>query len=163
MEASRGHRPVFQANRPFFVGAGFMYFFGHLFGACQLSLAYLSQQCIPNEPAKSGKTVQPFTGCYRILQAVAGYSSLLGGRGAPPVKRNLKPNAGCRTLSHIRSDQRRLKAPNSKLQAPEKFQASITKAIADSNASGLVFAIWSFNGAWMLALGAFNHNPLKPT
>jgi hypothetical protein len=42
-----------------------------------------------------------------------------------------------------------MKAPNSNLQAPEKFQASSSQ----TGGGGLEFENWSFSGAWMLALG----------
>jgi hypothetical protein len=49
-----------------------------------------------------------------------------------------------------------IKAPNSKLQAPEKLQASTSK----SNRALLIEAglkpdVWNFSGAWMLVLGIF--------
>jgi hypothetical protein len=43
--------------------------------------------------------------------------------------------------------QRRDKAPNSKYQAPEKFQAP--------NTQNWSFEVWSFSGAWSLVFGAF--------
>jgi hypothetical protein len=46
-----------------------------------------------------------------------------------------------------------MKAPNSKLQAPEKLQASSFKP--ELRAGVLEFEVWNFSGAWMLALGIF--------
>jgi predicted metalloprotease len=44
-----------------------------------------------------------------------------------------------------------MKAPNSKLQAPEKFQ---TSNIKNSASVKLELGSWCFSGAWMLVLGA---------
>src|SRR5258707_957230 len=46
-----------------------------------------------------------------------------------------------------------MKASNSKLQAPEKSQASISKAALEFSRD-LVFGAWSFSDAWKLMLGA---------
>src|SRR6266850_2984597 len=46
----------------------------------------------------------------------------------------------------------KVKAPTSKLQAPEKLQLSITKA---ARAGRLKFGAWNISGAWMLVLGCF--------
>jgi hypothetical protein len=47
-----------------------------------------------------------------------------------------------------------MEAPNSKLQAPEKLQASSFKN--STRAVCLEVEVWSFSGAWMLELGAFS-------
>jgi hypothetical protein len=44
-----------------------------------------------------------------------------------------------------------MKAPNSKLQAPEKFQ---TSNIKDGAGLKLELGSWCFSGAWMVVLGA---------
>jgi hypothetical protein len=46
-----------------------------------------------------------------------------------------------------------VKAPISKLQHPEKFQASSSKWRAGGGY--LDFEVWCFSGAWMLGIGAF--------
>jgi hypothetical protein len=46
-----------------------------------------------------------------------------------------------------------MKAPNSKLQAPEKLQTSSFKR--EPRLDVLEFEVWNFSGAWMLALGIF--------
>jgi hypothetical protein len=46
-----------------------------------------------------------------------------------------------------------MKAPNSKLQAPEKRLSSSFNAPA--RARRLEFEAWNFSGAWMLVFGAF--------
>jgi hypothetical protein len=45
-----------------------------------------------------------------------------------------------------------VKAPNSNVQAPEKFQAPNFKL---TGIWSLGFGVCSFSGAWMLVLGAF--------
>src|SRR6266581_8465439 len=51
------------------------------------------------------------------------------------------------------------KAPNSKLQAPEKFQApSLQNA---PRRSVLELEIWCFSGAWSLEFGAFSQLPFR--
>jgi hypothetical protein len=47
-----------------------------------------------------------------------------------------------------------MKAPNSKLQVPEKHQTLSSKA--ELIARRLDVGAWSFSGAWMLVLGAFS-------
>jgi hypothetical protein len=46
-----------------------------------------------------------------------------------------------------------VEAPKSKLQAPEKHQASSSKRGVRIL---LEFDVWDFSGAWMLELGAFS-------
>jgi hypothetical protein len=46
-----------------------------------------------------------------------------------------------------------MKAPISKLQAPEKHQAPSFKGNAGRF---LKFEVWNFSGAWRLVLGAFS-------
>jgi hypothetical protein len=45
-----------------------------------------------------------------------------------------------------------MKAPNSKLQHPEKLQTPSSKETARARE---LFGYWNFSGAWMLELGAF--------
>jgi hypothetical protein len=47
-----------------------------------------------------------------------------------------------------------MKAPNSKLQHPEKLQTSTSNQ--ERTPLGLELGVWNFSGAWMLMLGAFN-------
>jgi hypothetical protein len=51
-----------------------------------------------------------------------------------------------------------MEAPNSKLQAPEKLQASTSKKII--RAENLKFGSWVFSGCWMLELGAFSNSTI---
>jgi hypothetical protein len=46
-----------------------------------------------------------------------------------------------------------MKHPNSKLQAPEKHQASSSNPV---RAQYLMIEAWNFSGAWMLVLEASN-------
>jgi hypothetical protein len=48
-----------------------------------------------------------------------------------------------------------IKHPNSKLQAPEKHQASSTN---NHRVPAYNFGAWNFSGAWMLVLGASYSN-----
>jgi len=51
-----------------------------------------------------------------------------------------------------------MKHPNSKLQAPEKYQASklqLLTPFCNASRAGLDVEVWSFSGAWMLVLGIF--------
>jgi hypothetical protein len=48
-----------------------------------------------------------------------------------------------------------MKAPTSKLQAPEKFQTPSSK----TTGGFLEFEAWCFSGAWMLVLGASEETP----
>jgi hypothetical protein len=66
------------------------------------------------------------------------------------------------------------KAPNPKLQAPEKLQISSTKKSISTCEAGqlqqgrwnalpmtiLGFGVWDFSGAWNLGFGAFSGGPI---
>jgi hypothetical protein len=47
----------------------------------------------------------------------------------------------------------KIKTPNSKLQAPEKFQTSTSNR--NTRVEFLKLDAWMFSGCWMLVLGAF--------
>jgi hypothetical protein len=52
-----------------------------------------------------------------------------------------------------------MKAPNSKLQAPEKLQ--VPNPNERPPARKWILVVWNFSGAWMLALGAFHPSSLR--
>jgi hypothetical protein len=50
-----------------------------------------------------------------------------------------------------------MKHPNTKLQHPEKLQATSSKP--SCACFSLDVEVWSFSGAWMLEFGAFIYEP----